>query len=395
MTLTDSDDESREAKGLDGKGLGVEDESPGDGTIEEPFNPDDIDVTTKSMTVNLLLSRVRSKAIDLQPEFQRRWGLWDEKRQSRLIESLLLRIPLPSLYAAEDRDERWEIVDGIQRLSTIACFVDHKVLCDVDGHEGDVKPLKLSGLEYLKAYNGKTFEQLPSRFQLRLEEAELVVHLIRRGTPTAVKFNVFARINTGGVALSPQELRHALTPGPARKILEEWAKSEAFKRATDNSVRSQRMDDREMVLRFLAYRLKPYQEYQANDREDFLIEAMAKINDLAKNRVDALRQDFDAAMETAYDIFGLDAFRKRYNASNQRSTINKALFEAISVGLATLTDEQRLKLVERRPLICKGLIDLCSDWSFHNAISQGVTEPAKVRRRFSEIEGLFADVASG
>ena len=102
--------------------MGIEAETPAEEQehIVEPFDPEDIDVITRSMTVDLLLSRASSGMIDLQPDFQRRWGIWDNKRQSRLIESLLLRIPLPVLYAAEDDDERWEIVDGIQRLSTIA-----------------------------------------------------------------------------------------------------------------------------------------------------------------------------------------------------------------------------------------------------------------------------------
>src|ERR1700743_917946 len=96
---------------------GVEQELPSetgnDLQIAEPFNPDDIDVTTRSMTIDLLLSRIRSKAIDLEPVFQRRRGIWTDRQQSRLIESLLLRIPLPTLYAAEDEEEDWAIVDGI------------------------------------------------------------------------------------------------------------------------------------------------------------------------------------------------------------------------------------------------------------------------------------------
>ena len=124
--------------------------------IVEPFNPEDIDVVTRSMTVDLILSRIGSGMIDLQPDFQRRWGIWDSKRKSRLIESLLLRIPLPVFYAAEDEDEKWEIVDGIQRLSTITQFIEPATI--------DRKAFKLSELEYLKEYNGKNFADLSGRF---------------------------------------------------------------------------------------------------------------------------------------------------------------------------------------------------------------------------------------
>jgi hypothetical protein len=99
--------------------------------IEEPLDPEDIDVITKSMTVDLLLSRVQSNMTNLQPDFQRRWGIWDQRRQSRLIESLLLRIPLPVLYAVEGETESWEIVDGIQRLSTIAKFIKHQLIAEL------------------------------------------------------------------------------------------------------------------------------------------------------------------------------------------------------------------------------------------------------------------------
>ena len=171
-----------------GHSTGIEREEPAtsDGEkIAEPFDPDNIDVVTRSMTVDLLLSRTESGMMDLQPDFQRRWGVWDARRQSRLIESLLLRIPLPVLYAAEDDDERWEIVDGIQRLSTIARFIKPQIV--------DSQPLVLSGLEYLRDYEGKNFDELSPRLKMRLRETELIIHLIRKGTPPEVKFNILDR----------------------------------------------------------------------------------------------------------------------------------------------------------------------------------------------------------
>lgn len=127
-----------------GTASGVEQELPleqGDLLIAEPFDPDAIEVSTRSMTIDLLLSRIRDHAIDLEPDFQRRRGIWTERQQSRLIESLLLRIPLPTLYAAEDEKEGWAIVDGIQRLTTITRFMDPEAINET--------PLRLTGLEYL------------------------------------------------------------------------------------------------------------------------------------------------------------------------------------------------------------------------------------------------------
>jgi hypothetical protein len=350
--------------------------------INKPFNPDDIDVMTRNMTVDLLLSRVESKMIDLQPDFQRRWGVWNERRQSRLIESLLLRIPLPVLYAAEDDDERWEIVDGIQRLSTIARFIRPPLI-------PNEPPLILSEMEYLTAYNGKGFDGLSPRMQLRLRETELVIHLIRKGTPAEVKFNVFARINTGGVALSAQELRHAITPGPARKVLEDWAMLPEFIEATAGSVKPSRMDDREMVLRFLAFYDGGHKQYKTPDMDGFLISAMKRMNNESKQELAKARTKFKQAMIAAYDIFGNDAFRKRFDSTASRMPINKALFEAISASLGSLTQNQIEQLIAHKQTVKKNFVALCNRRDFESSISQGTGDIKKVNRRFTDINTLF------
>ncbi len=373
-----------EERDLHGDATGVEVDQPDDIAIAEPFDPEAIDVVTRNVTVDLLLSRAGSGMINLQPDFQRRWGVWDVRRQSRLIESLLLRIPLPVLYAAEDENETWEIVDGIQRLSTIARFMRPEVV--------GTERLVLKDLEYLKDYDGKTFEELSPRLQLRLRETELVVHLIRKGTPAEVKFNVFARINTGGIALSPQELRHAITPGPARKILEDWATEVAFQKATDGSIRPTRMDDRELVLRFVAFFTLGLDAYRQADMDGFLIRAMKSLNTLSGPELHASHAAFDRAMQAACALFGNDAFRKRYSAEAARLPINKALFEAVSVNLANLDPDRLSRLLEHKAELLGGFMALCLDRSFEAAISQGTGDVAKVNRRFKAIADLFEKV---
>jgi Protein of unknown function DUF262 len=280
----------QEEKDARGVSTGIEVEDTGD--IAQPFDPEDIDVITKPMTIDLLLSRVRSEAINLQPDFQRRWGIWDDKRQSRLIESLLLRIPVPSLYAAEDSNEDWEIVDGVQRLYSIAHFIEPSLI--------DEDPLVLSHLGTLDNFNNRDFESLPQKLKRRLKETELLVHVIRKGTPPEVKYSIFERINTGSLVLSAQELRHAITPGPARELLKEWALLDVFKKATDYSVKSDRMGDRELVLRFIAFRLNPYTEYKVQDFDAFLLKAMNDLNSISSKRQAQLKTDFTQGMSSAY-----------------------------------------------------------------------------------------------
>ena len=357
--------------------------------IEEPFDPAEIDVVTRNTTIGLLISRLRRGVLDLTPDFQRRAGIWTEVAQSRLIESLLLRIPLPTLYAAETGEDGWVIVDGIQRLTTITRFVAPEL--DMSQDEPS-EPLRLQGLEYLNAYEGKTFAQLPGSLQTRIEETELLVHLIRSGTPDPVKFNIFARINTGGLPLTSQELRHALVEGPARELLAELADSQDFLRATGFSARVDRMQDREMVLRFLSFRRHSFQSYRG-DLDSFLRDAMTEINGLPQSALAEIREEFRLVMIASESIFGVHAFRKRNPEKlTHRQPLNKALFEVVCVSLAQLSPEERHVLSERKETVEQKIIDLMSDRSFFNAISVGTGDVSKVRIRFETIERTLRSV---
>lgn len=367
----------------EGRSTDVEREDSGE-LIHEPFDPGEIDVQTRNPTVQLLLSRLKRGALDLQPDFQRTAGIWSDVNQSRLIESLLLRIPLPTLYAAESGEESWAVVDGIQRLSTIARFVEPGVI--------GVSPLKLRGLEYLRQYEGLRYDELPPALQTRIEETELIVHLIRAGTPEPVKFNIFARINTGGRPLTPQELRHALIPGKARELLKELAESPAFLEATLGSVSPKRMADREMVLRFLAFRLTPPEQYTRGDLDAFLRQAMRLINDLPPQRIRRLSDEFADAMRAAEEIFGKHAFRKRFHGQEYRAPVNKALFESVSVNLAELPPGELGILTRRRDAVEEGFLELMDSSALPWAISGGTGDVRKVHTRFGVIKDLFRKV---
>jgi hypothetical protein len=368
-----------------GEGAGVEleqvDQVPA--RIDEPFDPENIDVQTRTPTVQLLLSRIEGQAVDLAPDFQRRGGIWSDRGQSRLIESLLLKIPLPTFYAAEDADEKWEIVDGIQRLTAIVRFVNPALR--------DETPLHLRDLEYLEPLNGKSFAGLPARLQRRLLETEFIFHIIRHKTPGPVKFNIFARINTGGTPLSAQELRHALIPGDARRILREWADLEAFKTATDHSVRDERMADAEMVLRFIAFNLFPPEDYDGSDFDSFLRKTMEALNARPADDIARLRARFLFAMDAAWRIFGADAFRKRYDENHNRYPVNKALFEAVSVTLGRLTPEDIDHLATRAGRVRRGLIEAFRDPAFDRSVSQGTGDLQKIRTRFSTLRTLMEE----
>ncbi|MEU6377902.1 DUF262 domain-containing protein [Streptomyces sp. NPDC046909] len=389
--------------GADGQGTDVELELPdpeADDTadlITSPYDPSKIEIQTSNPTINLLMSRLSNGMIDLAPDFQRRAGIWSDEQQSRLIESLLLRIPIPSFYAAElddsswTQDSSWAIVDGIQRLTAIARFIAPDALAEAAGI--DAGPLRLRGLEYLqKDFEGKGYDDLTGRLQIRLNETQVVVHVIRPGTPEEVKFNIFARINTGGLPLTRQEIRHALIPGPARHLLSSLAESPEFVSAAGGGVHGARMADREMVLRALAFRLTPPDAFRAQDFDQFLARTMRQINRLSDEQRNALAEEFKQAVATAEAIFGEHAFRKLYPQQSWRNPINKAIFESITVNLAELTEIERATLVASREQVVAKFQLVMHGWDFERAVSVGTGDRAKVVHRFSRVRNLFRTI---
>jgi hypothetical protein len=368
-----------------GRSTGVERE-PRAEAVHEPFDPAEIDVQTRVVTVDLMLTRIREGLIDLAPGYQRSVQLWNEAQQGRLIESLLLRIPLSDLYAAESGADSWVIVDGIQRIRAIARFIDPALV--------GAEPLRLHGLEYLQQYEGFGYAELPGNLQTRIKTARLTVHLIRAGTPDVVKFNIFSRINSAGRALTAQELRHSLIPGPARDLLTELARGAPFLNATRHSVSPVRMADAELVLRFLAFRLTDPDKYRGSDLNSFLRQAMQRVNDLDASEVARLTAEFTTAMDAASAIFGEHAFRKRAPGQDRRLPLNKALFEAISVNLAKMSRTALDELIENREEVTDLLIGLMGDAAFLEAISFATGDEEKVHRRFAAIEELFQEVIS-
>jgi len=362
----------------DGTGIEIE-EIEDEVGLSEPFNPALIRVSTKYMTIDLLLSRIDNDELILSPDFQRN-VVWHEGAQSRLIESTLIRLPLPAFYMDATNDNKWLVVDGLQRLTSLKRFVL-------------TKELKLSGLEFLESqYNGKTYNELPPALQRRIKETQVTVYLVEKGTPPSVKFNIFKRINTGGLPLSLQEIRHALNQGHVTTYLVDLAESDEFRRSTDNGIHSKRMVDREIVLRFLAFAITPYTQYKIPNLDLFLNEKMAEINAMTEPQRAELKRRFLRAMNAAYYIFENDAFRKRYSKEDRRLYINKALFETWSVNLDKLTDQQLNVLIQRKENLKDGFIDLMNQQEFERAISQATGNVTKVKYRFEAIAQLIDQV---
>ena len=347
--------------------------------ITQPFDTRAIRIESKSGNMNTLLSRLENDEIDLEPDFQRLGGIWNKKNQSRLMESLMLRIPIPAFYFDGTDDEKWLVVDGLQRLTAIRRFV-----IDPD--------LKLCDLEYLKEHEGKTFSELPRPLQRAIREADLVWYLIMPGTPDNVKFDVFRRINTGGLPLSSQEIRHALNGKPVTDVIRKLAESEEFKQATAYGLSDKRMDDRECVTRFLVFAVFPPASYDKDDFDAFLNNGMHHLN-AHPELLEDLQRRFLRAMRAAERIFGNDAFRKRYYSNATRFPVNKALFESWSVNLDACTDEGLQRLEQKKDVLKEAFMRLMREDSvFEKAVTQGTGSISRVKCRFREIRKLIQGV---
>ena len=356
----------------------VEEETNEDEKIlmEDPFNPQDIDIKTKTMSLDNIIKRLREGEIDMAPDFQRQGNLWPTEKQSQLIESILIKLPLPAFYFDGSDDNKWLVVDGLQRLSAIKNFV-------VD------KTMELSGLEFLKKLEGFKFEDLTRAYQRQIGEAEIMAYIINPGTPEDVKFNIFKRINTGGLVLAAQEIRHALNQGIPAKFVAELANSQEFKQATGWVIATERMLDREFVTRFITFYINSPADYKP-DLDTFMSKSMGQLKYKTKEELASIKANFIEAMKLASAIFSRWAFRKVYDVKARRKPINKALFEVWSVELAKLSNEERALALKRKQKIFEGFVNLMNrDESFGSAITSATGDKNRIRYRFSKIEELI------
>lgn len=348
--------------------------------IENPFNPNEVDIRTKTMSLDLIIKRLKTDAIDMNTSFQRKANLWNITKQSRLIESILVRFPLPAFYFDGSNDDMWLVVDGLQRLSSLNNYVN-------------LEAFGLENLEFLTQFNGMKFSELPSSLQRRIEEFEITSYIIAAGTPKVLKFNVFKRINTGGLTLTTQEIRNALYQGTGTELVKKLADLRSFKIATSYTISEDRMLDQEFTTRFLAFYLFSVDLY-SYDLDSFLNKAVDSINSVSDiEHIKKIENDFDKAMKAAISIFQKDAFRKRYSLNDKRKPINKALFEVWSVLLSKLDNSELNVLIENRDLVIQKFIELLNtDDYFNKAITSATGDKSRIRKRFAGIDNIIKSI---
>jgi hypothetical protein len=358
---------------FEGQPTDVEVEDLSDGTIDRPWNPDQIRVSTSAFSLRNILDQIDEGALELAPDFQR-GRVWRSSQKSLLVESVLLQIPLPAFYFAEDADGAFHVIDGLQRLSTLYAFV-----------RGTDSGFALSGLEYLDGMEGRRFADLPVQWQRRINNTQLIVSVIDPTTPPDVMYDIFKRINTGGTPLNAQEIRHCMSRPRSRDILKRMTHTRAFAKATNGLTDHIRMNDREMALRFAAFWLQGLPAYLEQPMmENFLMEATRMLDDprrVPDPKVKKLETTFEKAMRNVYLLFGEHAFRKWPLGTKHRSPINRALFETWSIAVADFTSEDLR--IRREAIVSVARKRMLEDILYLNSITSSTADRNRVSYRFT------------
>jgi len=328
-------------------------------------------IRNETRTVHDVLRRIQKGSFIMDPDFQRDF-IWDEGKQSKLIESVLLRIPLPVFYLAENEEGQLIVVDGLQRLSTFKRFTENKLRLKLP-HNADL--------------HQKTFEKLSPKLQNRIEDCNLILYVIDAKVPERAKLDIFERVN-GGVPLTRQQMRNCLFMGPATRFLKTEAAATEFLEATGGSLSSKTMRDREFVNRFCAFKLLPLSEYRG-DMDEFLAETLKKMNRMSGAELETLSAQFHRSMNNNFAVFGRHAFRKSIGTDGGRSVINASIWDVMSTGLSRYSEAE---VLSRANELENGLCSLLNTSEFLKAITAGTNEVKQVRQRFADAEAMFREV---
>lgn len=328
-------------------------------------------IRNESRTVHDVLRRVEKGSFVMDPDFQRDF-IWHDDKQSKLIESVLMRIPLPVFYLAENTLGQMIVVDGLQRLSTFQRFLNNQLA------------LKLPDRMEL---NKKRFQDLSPKLQNRIEDCNLILYVIDAKVPAKALLDIFERVNSG-VPLTRQQMRNCLYTGPATQFLRTEAKTALFLEATGGSLKSETMRDREMINRFCAFQLLSLESYKG-DMDLFLAQALELMNNSPTWILNHLSAQFRTSLKNNTLVFGKHAFRKHTDKEQPRSVFNASLWDVMTTGLTRYPEH----IVEARAdKLLVAFYSLLEDRQFVEAITLGTNQVNRVTKRFAMVTDMLSEV---
>lgn len=349
---------------------------PGNSTIS-PEELKNINVRSDVITIDNIYKRIKEDEIRLEGYFQRKSNLWADDIKSRLIETIILNMPIPPLFFDVTNDDRWLIVDGLQRVSAIKAFFSDE--------------LTLVNLDYLPELQGKKFSDLDRQFRRRFEEKQLSYFAIYPGTPKSVRYKIFKNINVSALVLNRQEIRHAINEDEDS----EFTSSRYLQSLTPiinnyldipekGAFGKERMADSELCLRFLAFRALNYQHEYNGSIQDYLDKAMERINGMEENKLDLFKADFEKSLIIINELFPKDiAYTKSMIQKDGPKNFNGNLFGVWVYVISRLSDQERKLLVKEKAKFIKAAQELSNNVIYEKSIDS---------RYFETIESLKTNI---
>lgn len=300
-------------------------EATSDKVRKYPYDPikTNIDIPLEQFSIYEYIRLYKRARLIIHPDYQRNL-VWTNKQKSRFIESIILNFPLPAFFVNQQRDNSFVVIDGLQRTNTLIEFLDKD------------NGFALFGLTTLSNLNGHKFRDLPTAYQAKIEDKKLMVYVLKPSVPIEVVYELFDRINTGSTPLNRQEVRNNILTGKSTQLLKKLSEQDYFKQAIGNGVSPIRMKDREMILRYLSFKVFDYQKEYQGDMSEFIENAMREINLMTDAEIAIIENDFKRVMEITFDFFGVKNFRiptfdpNKLDKDKLSYKINIAIFECVS-----------------------------------------------------------------
>lgn len=338
-----------------------------------PYDPSyqSIEIEEQPSSIYEYLRQLNKGKIIIQPEFQRN-KVWKPQQKSQFIESIILNFPLPPIYLNQNKDNKFIVIDGLQRTTALKEFFNDE--------------FALSSLEALPVYNGLKFSMLPESLQSKLEDKKLIIFSLKPSTPLTVIYDLFKRINTGGTQLNRQEVRNCIFIGKSTRLLSELSETSEFKLATDNGISPKRMKDREVVLRYLSFRWNNPMKTYDGDMSRYLESMMKIINNMSDEEIDILRTDFKRTMSWAYELWKGLCFR--IPTRHTRGIVNTAVLESVCSFISNTSDEYLQMNVNKIATNYKLLI---SNSDYLNSVTSATASKQNVFTRFTLATSILSN----
>ncbi|MEH1932804.1 MAG: DUF262 domain-containing protein [Nostoc sp.] len=354
------------------------------------------EVRTESLdfTFGEIVNLHSNKELIIQPEYKRLFR-WTDEQKSRLIESILLELPIPQIFVMENMDGSLELIDGLQRVSSVIQFIEPSLLTAIATEENKTEYLVLQGCDLIVDLNGKTFEDLPLRLKIRIKRSSIRLVIIKKQSKSFLRYEMFKRLHTGGEILASQEIRNcsARILGEDGVIfytfLLEMTSHPAFKNCIETLAQAdkEKKGDEELVLRFFA--AKNAQDLFKGSVRDWLDDYMENI--ILKKidfEYETETENFRSLFTFIYEIMGNGAFVK-YKGDNPIGGLAPVLYEAVTVGIFQVLDQIRNI---QNDLVRQKIIDTVQSEELKYFTGSGANKRDKLQGRIETIKNALLEL---